>query len=162
MEIEEYKLLDKRYKDNLEGSDKRWRKMMDFYYKGVRDKENNLKELSIVFPSKYQDEITLTKIEAEGLCPHHFLPTHYRAELTYVPNRGHVVGTSKVYMVFQTIVAQPILMEDIFVEFFNEFQSRVNPKKLKLTMWGKYECNHKDEVSRDAEVILSKIYEKGL
>ncbi len=156
MKIEEYKLLDNRYAVNLEGSDERWERMVDFYYKGVKEKLFALKELSKVFPSKYKNAITLTELKADGLCPHHFLPTHYRAEVSYVPKNGFVVGTSKAYIAFRAIVGQPILMEDIFEEFFNEFLDKVKPASLKLKMWGKYECNHKDGVSKNAEVILEK------
>lgn len=156
MKIKDYISLDIRYKNNLEGSIIRWEKMVDFYYSGVKNKTELLEGLSITFPSNYKNEIILTKIEAEGLCPHHFLPTHYILEISYIPSENKVVGTSKVYMAFKSIVAQPLLMEDIFIEFFNEFWKRVKPFKLKMTMRGKYECNHKDNVSRDAEVILSK------
>jgi GTP cyclohydrolase I len=156
MKIEEYKLLDKRYKDNLDGSEKRWEKMVDFYYRGVKDKENVLRELSVVFPSKYQDEIILSKVEAEGLCPHHFLPTHYTAEIGYKPSGDKVVGTSKAYMAFKLIAAQPLLMEDIFDEFFDEFWNRVKPLEMRMEMRGKYECNLKDGVLRSAEVVLHR------
>lgn len=156
MKIKDYTYLDIRYKNNLDGSPNRWEKMIDFYYSGVKNKKSILEELSVTFPSKYNNEITLTKIEAEGLCPHHFLPTYYTLELSYTPSGNRVVGTSKVYMAFRAIVAQPLLMEDIFIEFFEEFCKRVKPVKLKMTMRGKYECNHKDGVDRDTEVILSK------
>jgi GTP cyclohydrolase I len=156
MKIQAYLDLDPRYQANLEKSMDRWERVLDYYYQGVQVKGEVLKELSKTFPSEYKGPITLTKMEAEGLCPHHFLPTHYTAEITYTPTGGRVVGTSKAYMAFRAIAAQPILMEDIFDEFFNEFWERVHPAELKLEMRGKYECNHKDGVSRDAEVVLVK------
>lgn len=156
MKIQDYCALDPRYKVNLNGSLRRWERMTDFYFRGVTEKNKVLKELEVTFPSDYKGPIILTKFEAEGLCPHHFLPTHYTAEVTYTPANGRVAGTSKAYMVFRAIVAQPLLMEDIFDEFFTEFWKRVQPAELKMEMRGKYECNFKDSVSREAEVVLVK------
>lgn len=154
MKINDYIKIDPRYAESLDKSVERWERMVNYYYRGVEMKQSVLEELDTTFLSSYSGEITLTGFEAEGLCPHHFLPTHYTATLTYVPSGNKMIGTSKAYMVFRAIAAQPLLMEDIFEEFCSEFRERVKPRCFTFEMRGKYECNHKDGVSRDAEVVL--------
>lgn len=131
-----------------------FKKTTRYYWK--KDKAEAIEELQTIFKTKYSGPIKLTGIEAEGMCPHHGLPTHYRAELIYIPANKLVVGTSKPYKVFRAIAAQPILAEDVFEEFWQIFRKQVKPKGLELVVKCKFECNYKDGVSRDAELILER------
>lgn len=84
-------------------------------------------------------------LKGRSLCPHHFLPIEYQANFAYTPEEN-VVGASKIYTVFETIAAQPIMQEDLTHEFIEEFEKRVKPKGCIIVVTGKFFCHEKEGI----------------
>lgn len=76
--------------------------------------------LSTGFPMEADEDtglVTQGPIQAEGICPHHLLPVHYTAYVSYLPRRGGtVVGLSKLARVVKLLTARPVLQEQAAVD----------------------------------------------
>lgn len=73
------------------------------------------------FPMEDPDEdpglVTQGPIKATGICPHHLLPVHYEAYVSYLPKvGGTVLGLSKLARVVKALAARPVLQEQVAVD----------------------------------------------
>lgn len=72
------------------------------------------KLLEVTFPCSNDDMVVVHGIRAHGLCPHHMHPVDYTATAGYIPSKaGRVLGLSKIPRIFQWLVKQPTLQEQI-------------------------------------------------
>lgn len=126
-----------------------------YYYRGITQKEDILKQLSITFPSKYKDLIVVKNLKGASLCPHHLLPIEYTANFAYIPTEN-VVGASKPYKVFETLAAQPIMQEDLTEEFVKEFTDRVQPLGCILIVTGSFFCHDKENIDSHLSTMVTK------
>lgn len=78
------------------------------HYGGMWDRVDEHLESS--FESDYDGIVSITDIDAVGVCPHHLLPVRYVVQVGYIPN-GRMVGLSKIPRVVRLLAARPVLQE---------------------------------------------------
>lgn len=91
------------------------------------------------FPSKYTGLIVEDRIDANSMCPHHFLPVKYKVDFGYIPNEK-MLGLSKIPRFIQTLAAQPILQEDYTKQLIELFVEHVKPKGVIAVVSGVHNC----------------------
>lgn len=135
--------------ENFHRTPERLSQVLQHYYSGIGKLEKVKKDLSVTFPSNYNDQVILTNLVGATLCPHHFLPIEYRANFAYMPYK-RVVGASKPYLAFKTLAAQPILQEEFTEAFIETFWNVVRPKGCIVEIEGDFTCFQKDGINHHA------------
>ena len=99
--------------DNFLDTPERVSRMCEELFAGVKDTDKKVSEiLKAAFPCSYDQLIVVKDIEAFSVCPHHFLPVHYKIYVSYLPN-GHVVGLSKIARLVTLLARRPVLQEQL-------------------------------------------------
>jgi len=83
--------------------------------------------LKSAFPCDNDQLVLIKDIEAFSLCPHHFLPVHYKIHVAYIPS-GEVIGLSKLSRLVNILACRPVLQE----QFVNDVSD--NLMKIKGTV----------------------------
>lgn len=82
---------------------------------GLEDTDGQVEKiLNSAFPCDNDQLILVKDIEAFSICPHHFLPVHYKIHIAYIPSI-QVVGLSKLARLANILAKRPVLQEQ-FVE----------------------------------------------
>lgn len=79
-----------------------------FYVEMFRKHEPNWE----VFPERYCNMILLRRHEIWSLCPHHLLPVRLVVSIAYIPEKGRVLGLSKLARLVNHANDGPILQEE--------------------------------------------------
>ena len=97
-------------------------------------------ELASVFPVKDDPGmVTLTNIEAVGLCPHHLLPVEYIVHVGYVPRKS-AVGLSKLARVAVSMCKQLEIQEQITQDMAALLEDRLEPRGVIVVIRGRHGC----------------------
>lgn len=82
---------------------------------GLPDTDAQVKKiLNSAFPCDNDQLVLVKDVEAFSICPHHFLPVHYKIHIAYIPST-QVVGLSKLARLANILAKRPVLQEQ-FVE----------------------------------------------
>ena len=95
---------------------------------GVNNTEAQVKNiLESAFPCDNDQLVLIKDIEAFSLCPHHFLPVHYKIHVAYIPS-DEVIGLSKLVRLVNILAKRPVIQE----QFVNDVSD--NLMKIKGTV----------------------------
>lgn len=88
--------------------------------------------LATGFPMENVDEdtgiVTQGPIKAEGTCPHHLMPVHYEAYVSYLPKKGGLVlGLSKLARLVTILATRPVLQEQVAVDIVDALHKPLDP-----------------------------------
>lgn len=104
------KFVDWKNDANLKDTPNRVAKALIEMTRGINPKE--LEFLNVTFPCDSNNMVVVKNLDFSGLCPHHFLPVEYKADLAYIPD-GRALGLSKFHRIVSLLGAQPILQESL-------------------------------------------------
>jgi len=80
---------------------------------GLPDTDRQVKEiLNAAFPSNNDQLVLVKDIEAFSMCPHHFLPVHYKLHIAYIAST-RVIGLSKLARLANILAKRPVLQEQL-------------------------------------------------
>lgn len=98
---------------NFIGTPERMARMWMEILSGVPDTERQVKDiLKSAFPCTNDNLIIVKNIEVFSICPHHFLPVHYKMHIGYLPE-GNVLGISKLARLANILAKRPVLQEQL-------------------------------------------------
>jgi len=102
--------------------------------------KNPVKELEVVFDHQ-QDEIILLKdIPLYSMCEHHLLPFVGKAHVAYIPDKGRIIGLSKIARVV-TIFAQRLqVQERLTTQIADTIMSKLKPKGVMVVVEAEHLC----------------------
>lgn len=140
--------------ENFKDTPRRIRDTLLYYFRGITEKKNIIKELRVDFPSSYKNIVVLKELTGMSLCPHHFLPILYTANFAYIPKKK-VTGASKPYKLFKVLAAQPIMQEDLTQEFIDVFWNNVHPLGCIINVRGKFLCHDKEGISHTSSEMIT-------
>jgi GTP cyclohydrolase I len=104
-------LSDENFFDTPERMSRMYREILS----GLHNTDHQVEEiLKSAFPSTNDQLVLVRDIEAFSLCPHHFLPVHYKIHVAYIPSEK-VIGLSKLARLVNVLAKRPVLQEQ-FVE----------------------------------------------
>lgn len=86
-------------------------------------------ELSVTFPSEYDEMIVERGIEVVSVCPHHFLPVEYTICIGYIPGSPdrQCVGLSKLVRAAEILAARPVLQEQLAKDISETIYKYLSP-----------------------------------
>lgn len=101
--------------ENFDDTPARISRMYREILSGLKDTDKQVEEiLNSAFPCNNDQLVLVKDIEAFSICPHHFLPVHYKIHIAYIPS-VRVVGLSKLARLANVLAKRPVLQEQ-FVE----------------------------------------------
>jgi GTP cyclohydrolase I len=104
-------LSDENFFDTPERMSRMYREILS----GLKDTDKQVEKiLNSAFPCNNDQLVLVKDIEAFSMCPHHFLPVHYKIHIAYIPS-VRVVGLSKLARLANILAKRPVLQEQ-FVE----------------------------------------------
>jgi len=114
-------------------------------------------ELSVTFPCKYDQIITITGIHCWSMCPHHFLPVEYWIDLGYLPN-GKVLGASKLPRAAILLAKRPVLQEQLASDIVTFIHHATDAQGVGVVVRGQHMCMRMRGVkAEDSEMITSEV-----
>lgn len=101
--------------ENFDDTPARISRMYREILSGLKDTDKQVEKiLNSAFPCNNDQLVLVKDIEAFSMCPHHFLPVHYKIHIAYIPS-VRVVGLSKLVRLADILAKRPVLQEQ-FVE----------------------------------------------
>ena len=101
--------------ENFDDTPARISRMYREILSGLKDTDKQVEKiLNSAFPCNNDQLVLVKDIEAFSLCPHHFLPVHYKIHVAYIPSEK-VIGLSKLARLVNVLAKRPVLQEQ-FVE----------------------------------------------
>lgn len=91
------------------------------------------------FPSQYEGMIVIDNIDANSMCPHHFLPVTYKIHFAYIPS-DKMLGLSKIPRFIKLLAKRPVLQEDLTKEIIELFTANVEPEGCIVVIRGIHNC----------------------
>lgn len=102
-------LSDENFFDTPERMSRMYREILS----GLHNTDHQVEEiLKSAFPSTNNQLVLVRDIEAFSLCPHHFLPVHYKIHVAYIPSEK-VIGLSKLARLANILAKRPVLQEQL-------------------------------------------------
>jgi len=109
------------------------------------------------FPTEYSGIVLLTSIDANSMCPHHFLPVKMKVDFAYIPNK-YAIGLSKITEFIMLLSKQPILQEHLAKIIVDKFNDEVKPKGVFILISGEHSCmTIRDTRQTQTKTITSEV-----
>lgn len=102
-------LSDENFFDTPERMSRMYREILS----GLKDTDKQVEKiLNSAFPCNNDQLVLIRDIETFSLCPHHFLPVHYKIHVAYIPSEK-VIGLSKLTRLANILAKRPVLQEQL-------------------------------------------------
>jgi len=96
--------------------------------------------LSTTFESDNDDMVLLRDIEFSSLCEHHLLSFSGKAHIAYLPQKGRIVGLSKLARIVDVFAKRLQVQERLTQEIANAIDQALNPKGVAVVLEGVHSC----------------------
>lgn len=117
------------------------RRVADFYeevFAGLhRDPADRL---SAIFSEDHEEMVIVRDIPFESMCEHHLVPFIGRAHVVYIPNRGRVVGLSKLARVVEDFSRRPQLQERLTSQVADLLMERLQAQGVMVVIEAEHMC----------------------
>lgn len=117
------------------------RRVADFYeevFAGLhRDPADRL---SAIFSEEHEEMVIVRDIPFESMCEHHLVPFIGKAHVVYIPNRGRVVGLSKLARVVEDYSRRPQLQERLTSQVADLLMDRLEPQGVMVVIEAEHMC----------------------
>jgi len=141
---------------NLKGTPERVARAYKEMFSGLRDTSKQVKEiLSAKFKCDYGEMVICKGVDTFSMCPHHFLPVHYRICVAYIPD-GYVLGVSKLARLVVILAKRPVLQEQLTSDIVEALE-RVKPLGAAAYVEGEHSCMQIRGAKQRGKIITSKL-----
>lgn len=117
------------------------RRVADFYeevFAGLfRDPADRL---SAIFSEDHEEMVIVRDIPFESMCEHHLVPFVGKAHVVYIPERGRVVGLSKLARVVEDYSRRPQLQERLTSQVAELLMARLKPQGVLVVIEAEHMC----------------------
>ncbi|MEW5803779.1 MAG: GTP cyclohydrolase I FolE [bacterium] len=105
------------------------------------------------------DEMVLVKdLPFYSICEHHLLPFFGDAHIAYLPNRGEIIGISKLAQILDVLAKRPQLQERLTKELVNIVMDGLKPIGAMVVIQAEHLCMSMRGVKKPhAKVITSAV-----
>lgn len=115
----------------------------------------------IITPIKGEsyDEMVLVKgIPFYSVCEHHLLPFMGEANIAYIPNRGQIVGISKLARALEVLASRPQVQERLTTELVDLITDSIRPLGAMVVIKAEHLCmSMRGAKKPHAKVITSAV-----
>ena len=103
--------------------------------------ESGSRDVIKVFSEDGHEEIVMVKdIPLYSVCEHHLLPFIGVAHVVYIPNKGKIVGLSKLARVVDIVAKRPQLQERLTSEIADVIMETVQPHGVAVVVEAEHLC----------------------
>ncbi|MGE5673462.1 MAG: GTP cyclohydrolase I FolE [Mycobacterium leprae] len=117
------------------------RRVADFYeevFAGLsRDPGDRL---SAIFSEEHEEMVIVRDIPFESMCEHHLVPFIGKAHVVYIPQRGRVVGLSKLARVVEDFSRRPQLQERLTSQVAELLMEKLRPQGVMVVIEAEHMC----------------------
>jgi len=117
------------------------RRVADFYeevFAGLhRDPADRL---SAIFAEDHEEMVIVRDIPFESMCEHHLVPFIGKAHVVYIPERGRVVGLSKLARVVEDFSRRPQLQERLTSQVADLLMEKLRPQGVMVVIEAEHMC----------------------
>ncbi len=86
------------------------------------------------------DLVVVRDIEFSSLCEHHLLPFVGKAQVTYLPEHGKVVGLSKIARTVDVFARRPQLQERLTAQIADAIEEHLGARGVAVIIEGRHMC----------------------
>ena len=105
---------------------------------------------------EHHDEIVLAKdIPMYSVCEHHLLPFQGVAHIAYIPEKGRIVGLSKLVRVLDAIACRPQVQERLTSQLADILMEGLRPKGVMVIIKASHMCMTIRGVKRAGSQIVT-------
>lgn len=90
--------------------------------------------------SNGDDLVLVRDIEFHSLCEHHLLPFHGTAQVAYLPDKGRVVGLSKIARTVDVFARRPQLQERLTADIADAIASHLGARGVAVIVRAEHMC----------------------
>ncbi|HOJ09196.1 MAG TPA: GTP cyclohydrolase I FolE [Clostridiales bacterium] len=125
-------------REGLKETPDRVARMCEEIFAGVgQDPKNVIK----IFQEDGHEEMVMVKdIPLYSVCEHHLLPFIGVAHVVYIPNKGKIVGLSKLARIVDTIAKRPQLQERLTSEIADVIMESIKPFGVAVVVEAEHLC----------------------
>jgi GTP cyclohydrolase I len=105
---------------------------------GLHDDARN--HLGRVFHEPTEDLVLVRDIEVASLCEHHLLPFTGSAQIAYLPDKGRVVGLSKLARTVETFARRPQVQERLTAQIADALMEHLAPRGVAVIIDAEHFC----------------------
>lgn len=117
------------------------RRVADFYeevFVGLRTDPND--HLQVIFSEPHEEMVIVKDISFESMCEHHLVPFIGKAHVCYVPNKGRVVGLSKLARIVEDFARRPQLQERMTAQIADLLMEKLRPQGVMVVIEAEHLC----------------------
>jgi GTP cyclohydrolase I len=96
--------------------------------------------LATTFESDADEMIVLRDIEFTSTCEHHLLPFSGKAHVAYLPEKGKIVGLSKLARIIDVYSQRLQVQERLTHQVATAIQNHLNPRGVAVVFEGVHSC----------------------
>jgi GTP cyclohydrolase I len=132
------------------------RRVADFYeevFVGLQ--RNPADRLSAIFSEQHEEMVVVRDIAFESMCEHHLVPFIGKAHVVYIPQKGRVVGLSKLARVVEDYSRRPQLQERLTSQVANLLMEKLKPQGVMVVIEAEHMCMTMRGVRKPGAVTLT-------
>lgn len=103
-------------------------------------KRDVAQDIKVFHETDTDEMIMIGDIPFYSMCEHHLLPFHGKAHVVYIPNKGKILGLSKVARVVDTLSRKPQLQERLTTEIADTILNAVDAKAVCVVIEAEHLC----------------------
>ncbi len=111
--------------------------------------------------SSGDDLVMVRDIEFHSLCEHHLLPFHGTAQVAYLPDKGRVVGLSKIARTVDVFARRPQLQERLTADIADAIASHLGARGVAVIVRAEHMCMKMRGVGKHRPDMLTTAF-RGL
>ncbi|HHV95307.1 MAG TPA: GTP cyclohydrolase I FolE [Clostridiaceae bacterium] len=103
--------------------------------------DQNPRDLIKIFQEDGHEEMIMVKdIPLYSVCEHHLLPFIGVAHVVYIPNKGRIIGLSKLARIVDTLARRPQIQERLTSEIADILMETVKPHGVAVVVEAEHLC----------------------
>lgn len=134
-----------------------WRvaKMYDELFWGCQEDPKQVLR-DAMFEEEGSDEMVLVKeIPFYSMCEHHLMPIIGVAAVAYIPQRGKIVGLSKIARVVEIVARRPQVQERIGKEILEAMNEVLNPLGVAVIIQARHLCMEARGIQKPGAITVT-------
>ena len=125
-------------REGLKETPDRVARMCEEIFAGV---DEDPREVIKIFQEDGHEEMVMVKdIPLYSICEHHLLPFIGAAHVVYIPNKGRIVGLSKLARIVDTIAKRPQIQERLTSEIADFLMETIKPHGVAVVVEAEHLC----------------------
>jgi GTP cyclohydrolase I len=125
-------------REGLKETPDRVARMCEEIFAGV---DEDPREVIKIFQEDGHEEMVMVKdIPLYSICEHHLLPFIGVAHVVYIPNKGRIVGLSKLARIVDTIAKRPQIQESLTSEIADFLMETIKPHGVAVVVEAEHLC----------------------